>query len=238
MQGHALSPVVSADEPVRDAALFGVHGGHVNVTDGRYVYMRANTTPDNQPLYEYTLMPTHMRSVFTKNELSTAEFVPAGTLSSVPVPLMRYRAESFIHSSMYGHLLFDVSADEKEEHPLNDEAVERRMQKLLVDQLKKSDAPKEQFTRLGLDGGNTNAVPAQTKQSDAEQTRGILTPLGELMKDEHSRAVLEQYAGALLKHPMIGMAKKMPLTQIAAYSKGMITDELLAVIDAELKKQN
>ena len=42
----ATSPQVLAARPaVRDGALFGIHGGHVNVTDGRYVYMRA---PDDR----------------------------------------------------------------------------------------------------------------------------------------------------------------------------------------------
>jgi hypothetical protein len=50
MQGAALRAVVAADRPVRAAALFGLHGGHVNVTDGRYVYMRGPHSPDNEPL--------------------------------------------------------------------------------------------------------------------------------------------------------------------------------------------
>ncbi|MGJ5752788.1 sulfatase-like hydrolase/transferase [Streptomyces puniciscabiei] len=52
---------VADDTPVREAALFGIHGGHVNVTDGRYVYMRAPVSADNTPLEEHTLIPTHMR---------------------------------------------------------------------------------------------------------------------------------------------------------------------------------
>ena len=48
--------------PTREANLFGVMGAHVNVTDGRYVYMRGPVA-DNTPLYEYTLMPTHLRAV-------------------------------------------------------------------------------------------------------------------------------------------------------------------------------
>ena len=43
--------------------MFGVHGGQVNVTDGRYVYMRGPARADNAPLSEYTLMPTHMRAL-------------------------------------------------------------------------------------------------------------------------------------------------------------------------------
>ncbi|SUH16631.1 sulfatase [Salmonella enterica subsp. enterica] len=40
MQGQPLAKVIASDEPVREGALFGVFSGHVNVTDGRYVYMR------------------------------------------------------------------------------------------------------------------------------------------------------------------------------------------------------
>ena len=41
MQGIPLTSAVNASESLREGMLFGVHGGHVNVTDGRYVYMRA-----------------------------------------------------------------------------------------------------------------------------------------------------------------------------------------------------
>ena len=50
--------------------LFGYHGGPVNVTDGRYVYMRA-AAGDNTPLYEYTLMPTHMATLFDVKRIAT-----------------------------------------------------------------------------------------------------------------------------------------------------------------------
>ena len=58
---------------MREAAIFGNHGGQVNVTDGRYVYMRAPAQPDNQPLYNYTLMPTHMRDPFSVDEFADVE---------------------------------------------------------------------------------------------------------------------------------------------------------------------
>lgn len=57
MQGKVLQDTIDRDKPVRQAAIFGLHGGHVNVTDGRYVYMRAPVSEDNTPLYNYTLMP-------------------------------------------------------------------------------------------------------------------------------------------------------------------------------------
>ncbi|MFP3560451.1 sulfatase, partial [Paraburkholderia sp. SIMBA_049] len=46
MQGVALAKTIDEDLPVREAALFGMHGEHVNVTDGRYVYMRSGPDPD------------------------------------------------------------------------------------------------------------------------------------------------------------------------------------------------
>ena len=73
MQGEPLARTILNDEPVREAALYGVMGGQVNVTDGQYVYMRGNVTEDNAPLFEYTLMPTHMNSLFSVRELSDWE---------------------------------------------------------------------------------------------------------------------------------------------------------------------
>lgn len=41
MLGKNLEQVLLRDEPVREFALFGMHGAQVNITDGRYVYMRS-----------------------------------------------------------------------------------------------------------------------------------------------------------------------------------------------------
>jgi arylsulfatase A-like enzyme len=40
MTGRPLGEAVAHDTPVRDYALFGYFGGHINITDGDYVYMR------------------------------------------------------------------------------------------------------------------------------------------------------------------------------------------------------
>src|SRR5690606_37029299 len=36
MQGKPLRDTIAFDRPVREAVLFGIHGGHVTCTDGRY----------------------------------------------------------------------------------------------------------------------------------------------------------------------------------------------------------
>ena len=65
MQGRSLLPTLLDDTPVRDYALFGYHGCHINITDGRYVYMRSPVEQGIDSLYEYTLMPTRINRRFT-----------------------------------------------------------------------------------------------------------------------------------------------------------------------------
>ena len=73
MLGADLEKAVAEDSEVRDAALFGHFGKHINVTDGRYVYMRAAQNEDNAPLYNYTVMPSHLFTPFSVEELKLAD---------------------------------------------------------------------------------------------------------------------------------------------------------------------
>ena len=59
----------SDDGGPRGASIFGYFGGAVNVTDGRYTYHRFPTDLLSQEIYQYTLMPTHLKSLFTPEEL-------------------------------------------------------------------------------------------------------------------------------------------------------------------------
>ncbi len=148
MQGKPLRQTIVDDSPVREAAIFGIHGGHVNVTDGHYVYMRAPTSSDNQPLYNYTLMPTHMRGLFSTGELAGATLSePFSFTKGVPtlkVPSQRGQADMQT-------LLFDVQVDPQQLSPLDDVEVEARMVRLMKDVMAATDAPSEQYSRLGLE---------------------------------------------------------------------------------------
>jgi arylsulfatase A-like enzyme len=149
MQGLPLRDTVARDTPVRRAALFGVHGGHVNVTDGRYVYMRAPAHAENKPLYEYTLMPTHIRSRFSVEELATARLVPPFSFTK-GVPLLQVEARPWIKPHPFGTLLFDLETDPRQERPLQDAAIEAMMIHHLIRLMLDNDSPPEQFERLGL----------------------------------------------------------------------------------------
>ncbi|MFK7803777.1 MAG: sulfatase [Anaerolineae bacterium] len=152
MQGKPLRQTILNDTPVRDAGLFGVHGGHVNVTDGRHVYMRAPINPDNAPLFEYTLMPTHIRSPFSPDELKDAELAPPFTFTK-ECPLLKIPARAWTNAHPFGTLLFDVEADPEQLEPLDhaeNADVEADMIAHLTKLMRENDAPAEQYQRLGL----------------------------------------------------------------------------------------
>ncbi len=150
MQGKVLKETINSDAKVRETALFGTHGAHVNITDGRYVYMRAPMNPLNKPLYNYTLMPTHMRGFFSLNEIKTMEISESFDFTKgckVMKFNARYRA---INPYVYGSYLFDLQSDPKQENSINEPEVEKRMIKLMINEMKKNNAPIEQFERLGI----------------------------------------------------------------------------------------
>jgi arylsulfatase A-like enzyme len=151
MQGKSLKEVIAAGRPVRQTALFGIHGGHVNCTDGRYVYMRAPARPDNAPLYEYTLMPTHMRNRFTPEELQVIELADPFPFTK-GCRLLKIKAEGWHGLDAYrlGTLLFDLKTDPDQENPIKDPALEQIMIAQLIRLMRENDAPAEQFERLGL----------------------------------------------------------------------------------------
>jgi arylsulfatase A-like enzyme len=149
MQGVPLRDAVAAGAPVREAALYGVHGGHVNVTDGRYVYMRAPVSADNTPLYEYTHMPTHMRVRFGVDELQDIRLAEPFSFTK-GCRLMKIEARQVYDVHQFGTMLFDLQSDPQQENPINDPVIEQRMIDHMVRLMQTNDAPPEQFERLGL----------------------------------------------------------------------------------------
>jgi arylsulfatase A-like enzyme len=150
MQGLPLRDVIAKNAPTRDAILFGVHGAHVNVFDGRYIYMRSCQKPDNTPLYEYTLMPTHMRKRFGPEELQNIQLAEPFTFTK-GCRTMKITSRPWINPAWYGTLLYDLQNDPEQKQPMQDPAVEARMTEVLVQLMQANEAPAEQYTRLGLE---------------------------------------------------------------------------------------
>lgn len=159
MQGHPLDSVIEDDASIRSHALFGNHGQHVNITDGEKLYMRSPATIDNGPLYEYTLMPTHMRSRFSVAELkdATLETNQFSFMKGVPclkIPV-KNPSDNFFN---FGSKLFDLEKDPEQKEPLEDLQEELRMIKSLLLEMKKNEAPEEQYERLGLPKENDLSI--------------------------------------------------------------------------------
>ena len=162
MMGHVLRKTIEDDTKVRDFALFGMHGCHVNVTDGHYVYMRATEggiERNNDNLFNYTLMPAYMKESFSVEELREASLAPAFSFTK-GAPLLKVRGTEkiptmgFPAKTLYdgGHMLFDVEKDPGQQHPIRDDAAaEERMIRAMVALMKENDCPPEQYRRLGLE---------------------------------------------------------------------------------------
>jgi arylsulfatase A-like enzyme len=153
MLGKPLRQVIERDEPLRETAIFGIFGGQVNITDGRYVYMRGPANADNQPLNEYTLMPSHMRAAFAVDELQDNQLAEPFSFMRGIRPL-RIPGRSWKFTETYPErgktLLFDLQSDPGQLAPVDAPEIEARMIRALRGQMEAADAPAEQFRRLGL----------------------------------------------------------------------------------------
>lgn len=150
MQGHILSDVITEDKPVREAAIYGVFSGHVNVTDGHYTYMRAALPKRANDIYNYTLMPVYMTRRTPVSQLQEAtlqEPFPFTKLcKTLKIPACdKYRVARF------GNLLFDNEKDPGQLQPLHNEEVENLMIQKMIKLMKENDCPSEQYHRLDLE---------------------------------------------------------------------------------------
>ena len=220
-------------ETARKGALFGIHGGHVNVTDGRFVYMRACATAANDPLEEFTLMPTHMRQRFRPAELIDLELAEPFSFTK-GVRTLRMHGRAQINPHVFGTLLFDLDDDPAQEHPLDDPDLELRMLRLLAELLHEHDAPDSQFERLGIPkdtppDASHLLVRAQSARAAAatvplppltDFARGsglhLGSPVVELLADQRAHRILERHLPALTQSEMLGLLGSTTLYMLAA----------------------
>src|SRR5690606_25512798 len=121
-------------------------------------------------------------------------------------------------------------------NPLVDEATELRMATLLVEAMRASDAPPEQYERLGLpeSGEVTEAhLVLRTQLASLAPAESILdrkrfegSPVAtrtvrELLDDPTSLQVLRSVLGAIVDGPLPAEALQMTLLDIATVTVGM-----------------
>jgi hypothetical protein len=113
--------------------------------------MLAPGNKDNRPLYEYTLMPTHMRNMFSVNELQNIQ-LEDGFFFTKGCTLMKIESmKSILYNPVqYGTKLFDVVDDPSQTELIQNEEVELKLINAIREKMIVNDAPDEQFERMGI----------------------------------------------------------------------------------------
>jgi len=171
--GHSLLASMRGGDAPRppDAAvpgaIYGQFGAAINYTDGRYTFFLYPAVPFEEDLFQYTLMPTHMRTFFEVGEFTDAELAqPLPFTRGFPVLRLPVRADAKANMTRRYPLLeartalYDLHADPAQQHPLDDPALLQRMRAAVVAQLRANDAPPEMFRRYGLSDEATAQAPA------------------------------------------------------------------------------
>lgn len=150
VQGHDLLPVIKEDRPVRDYAIYGIHGGYLNYFDGRYVFMCA---PDEAyPSYNYTLMCAHMMTFFSKEEIDSAELVGPTPFSDgyKLLKVKKIKPKNQSAQKISGSMIFDLHKDPDMNVPIEDPELEKELRTKLAEIIAAQAAPEEIFKRYHL----------------------------------------------------------------------------------------
>ncbi|MEO6566539.1 MAG: sulfatase [Casimicrobiaceae bacterium] len=159
MTGRSLLSVLAQDDPARSArgCIYGQFGAATNFTDGRYTYFLYPREPFHEGLYQYTLMPMHMRTYF-----EALEFVDARTVDTLGFsrgyPLWRLPVQREARANMVRRyplidpvtVLYDLAGDPAQREPVTDAAEEARIRAAIVRLMRENEAPAEAYVRYGL----------------------------------------------------------------------------------------
>lgn len=87
MTGQSLLPSVASGQTGRDTATFGIWGGPLNITDGRYVwYLDPDDSAYRSTLFTYSLMPVDVKTPLSLADLrQAAQHPPFDFTKDLPV---------------------------------------------------------------------------------------------------------------------------------------------------------
>ena len=143
-------------EKVRDLALYGIFGGAINATDGQHSYFRYPADMEGAPLFEYTLMPAHNRSLFTVEELAPATLHRGFDFTcGAPVLRLPARADAKRSPRQGGFadartVLYDLATDPRQLSPQNNPDVEAAICDAIRAEMARHEAPAELYDRFDL----------------------------------------------------------------------------------------
>ncbi len=155
--GKPLTPAMHGRPCGRDIALYGVFGGAINATDGRHTYFRYPSDMEATPLFEYTLMPQHARTAFSKEELRGSELHPGFEFTDgVPVlkiPALPQARRPPMQGGGFADtrtVLYDLESDLSQVCPVDDPDIESRLVGAIIAEMARHDAPAELYRRFDL----------------------------------------------------------------------------------------
>ncbi|WP_230351731.1 sulfatase [Lelliottia sp. WAP21] len=180
MTGRPLTQAIVDDSPVRDYALFGYFGGHINITDGDYVYMRCPREEGKTHLYEYTLMPTRIDSMFNVKELTDIRIHSGFTFTQGAQVMQIPATFGYLNPWRFGDKLFDLRADPGQLTPRQDPSRTRHYAQAMRDMMKTQDAPPELYTRFELD-----TLSDSRERAFAERWARLTLAEGDALHCEH-----------------------------------------------------
>ena len=166
IHGQSLLPHIDGTGTPREYILYGYFGKEVNISDGRYTYFRAPRN-NNEPLYMYSAMPIDNKAYFNRRRLTDVHTIETGHfLSWTDYPVYRVPAKQINNRPGYAlcfnflrpwekeDYLFDLKEDYAQEHNLIEEQPEtvHRLEKAMVRELMRYDAPMDQLQRMDLIG--------------------------------------------------------------------------------------
>ena len=183
VRGRSLVPLVTVDRKIRDVAIFGMFGGPIGATDGRYTYYLYPEDLYAPGLHEYTLMPMHLHSLFTPAEMKTSRLSePFDFTKEMPIlkiDALKDARRIPIHDDKLfdlgvGTTLYDLERDPTQTKPFRDSALEERIRTGIGQVLAAHDAPAEFYARYGL--ASPGAEPGRpTREGGTATIRGTTT---------------------------------------------------------------
>ena len=138
--------------PNRDFAIWGIFGGQLNCTDGRYVYMKA--PKEGVSFNCYSMSGLHFTRKRIQDGDEPYEISMGREFSfSKGYPLLRIgnMGNDFqTQQGNFGNLLFDLENDPKQMHPINNDSIIEKFNSQLLNKFIELDAPEELYGYYGL----------------------------------------------------------------------------------------
>lgn len=233
MEGKPLYETILTDKEVREYAFFGYHGGHINVCDREYTYMRAPFTRTQIPANEYTLMPTHMRSMFSVGELQDIQLQEPFSFTKGCRTMKIEAKEGMVNAYNYGDKLYHIKEDVKQETELDDLQTETRMLNAIRTFMLKNDAPKETYLRYGIPEDHLLTEIEVQKQKEEQTALDALDFLKEYHWEKSARNGMYAFLQVLPKEKQDAVKEAFTI-----YIKGLACDTITSDHIIAFIKQN